>query len=105
MEDTILNIQDSDNTIKTLRKLDTDVRTTFESYIQSAEDYLDYLGRSNSEESKSEETKFNEAFIKAKQIVEKSLEKILKTFRMNLVESAPYLSSASSERRKHTLDL
>ena len=76
MEDTILNIQDSDNTIKTLRKLDTDVRTTFESYVQSVEDYLDFLGRSNSEASKSEETKFNEAFFKAKQIVEKSLEEI-----------------------------
>ena len=48
--------------------------------------------------------KFNEAFIKAKQIVEKSVEE-KKTFRMNLVESAPYLSSASSERRKHRLDL
>ena len=42
--------------------------------------------------------------MKAKQIVEKSLEEI-KTFRMDLVESSSYLSSASSERRKHRLDL
>ena len=44
--------------------------------MNSAENYLDFLIRTNSEASKSEETKFNEAFMKAKQIVEKSLEEI-----------------------------
>ena len=72
--------------------------------MKSAEDYLDFLIRTNSEASKNEETKFNEVFVKAKQLVEKSLEEI-KTFRMDLVESSSYLSSASSERRKHRLDL
>ena len=42
--------------------------------------------------------------MKAKQTVEKSLEEI-KTFRMDLLESSSYLSSAYSERRKHRLDL
>ena len=53
MEDTILSIQDSDKFIKSLRKLDSDIRTTFEPYVKSAEDYLDFLIRRNSEASKS----------------------------------------------------
>ena len=105
MEDTctILSIQDSDKTMKSLRKLNSDIRIAFKPFVKSA-DYLDFLVRTNSEVSKSEETKFNKAFIKAKHIVGKSLEEI-RTFRMDLVESSSYLSSASSERRKHRLDL
>ena len=34
VEDTILSIQDSDKTIKSSRKLDSDIRTTFEPYVK-----------------------------------------------------------------------
>ena len=72
--------------------------------MNSAENYLEFLIRTKSEASKSEKTKFIEAFIKAKQIVKKFLEEI-KTIRMDLDESFSYLSSVSSQRRKHRLDL
>ncbi|XP_062585397.1 uncharacterized protein LOC134247072 [Saccostrea cucullata] len=103
VEDIILSIQESDKTIKTLRKFDADIRAAFEPYVCYADEYRDFLVRTNSEASKREDTRFSGTFVKAKQIVENSLEQI-KTLRLDLVETASHISGASSGKRKQKLE-
>lgn len=99
VEDSILSIQDSEKDVKSLRKLDNDIRVVFEEYTERVNVYGECLRRVNNELARKEEEKLKAYYTRASQLVENALEEI-KNLRMDLVENASHISTTSSSERR-----
>lgn len=95
----LLIIQDSEKDVKSLRKLDNDIRVVFEEYTERVNVYGECLHRVYNELARKEEEKLKTYYSRATQLVGNALDEI-KNLRMDLVENASHISTTSSSERR-----
>ena len=101
VESFIMKFPTCDHTISALNDLERDITTSYKTYFQNSDNYMGYLSRTNTEESKQEMDIHVGIYKKSKDLTDKILSEI-KSARLDVVErmSLPNSDSSSLLARK-----